>query len=51
MKKNLFKVVGLGLTIAGFAYDLVKDDREKEELKSKLKEEILDEIKTTKEES
>ena len=52
MKKNLFKVAGLGLTLAGFAYEMIKDKHDREELKEELKEEILEEMNTeTKKES
>ena len=46
MKKNLFKVAGLGLTLAGFAYETIKNKRDREELKEELKEEILKEMNT-----
>jgi hypothetical protein len=45
MKKGLlFKLIGGLITVAGFLYDMKKEDFEYEELKEDIKKEIMSEI-------
>lgn len=45
MKKTFwFKAVGCLLTVGSWVYDLIKDNREYDELKNEIKKEILEDL-------